>query len=161
MELPQRKRIRLKDYDYRQNGVYFITICTADRKPLLWRSVGADIIRPHKPTLSQFGEIVKTAIEQIPSHYENAAIDKYTIMPNHIHLVLFISSDKSGRILSAPTLSRIVGSMKRWVSKQMGISIWQKFFHDHIIRNEREYQKIWEYIDTNPLRWEEDCFFTQ
>ncbi|MEG2930116.1 MAG: hypothetical protein RR846_11330, partial [Oscillospiraceae bacterium] len=58
-----------------------------------------------------------------------------------------------------PTISVIVGSMKRWVSKQIGFAISKKSFHDHIIRDEHEYLKIWEYIDTNPAKWEEDCFY--
>lgn len=72
-------------------------------------------------------------------------------------------SDKSsgifGRIVSAPTVSTIIGQMKRWVSKQIGFSIWQKSFHDHIIRNRAEYRQIWKYIDENPLKWELDCYY--
>ncbi len=163
MELPRRKSIRLKEYDYSQNGAYFVTICVADRSVLLWRNVGADIIRPNSTTihsnqmpLSQYGKIVEIAISQISTHYENIFVDKYCIMPDHVHMIVFIAPDESGRMISAPTLSVIIGSMKRWVSKQIGFPIWQKSFHDHIIRDEQEYQKIWEYIDTNPLKWELD-----
>ena len=58
----------------------------------------------------------------------------------------------------APTISRIIQQFKGAVSKQIGFSMWQKLFYDHIIRNEQEYQKTWEYIDTNPLKWELDCY---
>ena len=85
-------------------------------------------------------------------------------MPNHIHMILVIVGvdtihpQTTGRIISAPTVSVIVGQMKRWVSKQIGFSCWQKSFYEHIIRNENEYQKICEYIENNPKKWAEDKY---
>ncbi|MEA4912232.1 MAG: transposase [Oscillospiraceae bacterium] len=160
MELPKRKRMRLEGYDYSGCGAYFVTICVADRNALLWNA-RADIIRPNTPPLSQYGKIVETAIEQISSHYENVYVDKYCIMPDHVHMIVFITSDESGRIISAPTLSVIIGSMKRWASKQIGFSIWQKSFNDRIIRNEQGHREVWQYIDQNPTKWEKDCFYGQ
>jgi len=153
MEQPQRKRIRIEDYDYSAPGAYFITVCTGNREKLLWKDVGADIIRPEQPPLSALGKIVKQAILQIPTHYESVVIDKYCIMPDHIHLLLRIESSMDGRIISAPTLSTVVGSMKRWVSRQSGRPIWQKSFYDHGIRNQTDYDMIWEYIENNPLKY--------
>ncbi len=66
---------------------------------------------------------------------------------------------KDRRAMRAPTISTVINQMKGYVTKQIGFSLWQKLFHDHIIRNEEEYRKIWEYIDTNPLKWEDDCYF--
>ncbi len=149
MELPKRKSIRLKDYDYSQNGVYFVTICVQKKECLLGTIVGAVIGRPIVQ-LNEYGEITKTAVEQILLHYEKVVLDKYVIMPNHIHLILSISNTNDGRPLTAPTLSWIVNQLKGTISKKIGFSIFQKSFHDHIIRDEKEYQKIWEYIDTNP-----------
>ena len=77
-------------------------------------------------------------------------------MPNHIHLVISLQGNEDGRPEVAPTISRIVKYFKGSISKQIGFSIWQKLFHDHIIRNEAEYQKICEYIDTNPQKWHDD-----
>ena len=67
--------------------------------------------------------------------------------------------DKNGRPKVAPTISRIMQQFKGSISKRVGFTIWQKLFNDHIIRNEEEYKKIWEYIDTNPLIWQEDCYY--
>ena len=61
-----------------------------------------------------------------------------------------------GRMISAPTVSNVVGSMKRWVSKELGVSIWQKSFFDRVIRGEKDYLEIWQYIDENPLKWVSD-----
>ena len=103
-ELPKRKPIRIEDYDYSSPGAYFITVCTANRKNILWNSVGADIIRPQNVPLSPIGKIVEQGILQVSSHYECVSIDKYCIMSDHIHMILRIESDIDGRMISAPTL---------------------------------------------------------
>ena len=153
MEEQNRKRIRLENFNYASAGAYFITVCTKDRSTILWENVGADIIRPENVPLSAIGKIADRAIRQIPVHYENISVDKYCIMPDHIHLILSIHSGDSGRMISAPTVSTVVGSMKRWVSKQAGRPIWQRSFYDHGIRNQRDYDEIWEYIENNPLKY--------
>lgn len=153
MELPQRKSNRLTDYDYSQNGAYFITICTHGRETLFWDDVGADSIRPQNVPLSAIGKIVEQGILQVQDHYENITVDKYCVMPDHIHLILRVESENDGRMISAPTVSSVIGSMKRWVSSQAGRPLWQKSFYDHGIRNQEDYNQIWEYIENNPLKW--------
>ena len=158
-DYPERKIIRLEHYDYSQNGYYFVTICAEKRRPIFWNNVGADIIRPQNGNdicLSEYGAVVKNAIENIPKHYKDVFVDRYCIMPNHVHAILVIKKDKNGRIISAPTLSTIVGQMKRWASKQCEKLIWQKSFYDEIIRNQKAYDKISKYIYENPMKWEED-----
>ncbi|MBC8560238.1 transposase [Fumia xinanensis] len=160
MELPKRKKNRLTGYDYSQNGAYFVTICVVEKQELLW-NVGARTARPRDTApLSQYGLVVDAAILEIPKHYPCIRVDKYCVMPNHIHLILMLQQD-DGRAMRAPTTSTVVNQMKGAVTKQIGFSFWQKSLHDRILRNEREYQKIWEYIDTNPLTWEKDCFYRQ
>ena len=148
-EYPKRKNIRIRDYDYSTPGAYFITICTSDRKPILWHTVGADIIRPDELPLSPIGKIVEQAVLQINEHYSSVEIDFFCIMPDHIHLLLCINR----RMVSAPTISTVVGSLKRWVSRQVGTPIWQKSFYEHCIRNEKDYGEIWTYIANNPLKY--------
>ena len=96
---------------------------------------------------------MEQGILQVPSHYENVSVDKYCIMPDHVHLILQIKPDIDGRIISAPTVSRVIGSMKRWVSKQIGRPIWQKSFYEYVIRNRQDYDEIWKYIENNPLKY--------
>ena len=151
--LSKRKLIRIEDYDYSTPGAYFITVCTANREKIFRDGVGADIIRPENVPLSIAGKIMEQGILQISEHYENVSVDKYCVMPDHIHFILRIESDIDGRMVSAPTVSTVVGSMKRWVSKQIGRSIWQKSFYDHGIRNQQDYDEIWEYIENNPLKY--------
>ena len=150
---PSRKSIRIEDYDYSTPGAYFITICTVNREKIFWDSVGADIIRPQNIPLSTAGKIVEQGISQIAEHHDNVFVDKFCIMPDHIHLILRIESNIDGRIISAPTVSKVIGSMKRWVSRQVGRPIWQKSFYDHGIRNQQDYDEIWQYIENNPLKY--------
>ena len=149
MERPTRKPNRLPEYDYSQNGAYFVTICTGDKQNLFWNTVGADIIRQqmededfvlHLP-LSEYGRIAEQGILNIPQCYPSVTVEKYCIMPNHIHMILSFSHD-CGRLIAAPTLSRVVGQMKRWVSKQIGAGIWQKSYYKRVIRNGTEYEEI-------------------
>ena len=157
MDLPKRKQLRLPDYDYSSNGAYFVTVCTQDRRCILSDiAVGADIIRPPILHLTKYGEIVEHAIGCIPSVYPHVSVDHRVIMPNHVHLILRIQSDEDGRLIAAPTVSTVIGQMKRWASKQAGIPLWQKSFHEHVIRNEKDYLEIREYIENNPAKWAED-----
>ncbi|MBR5527571.1 MAG: transposase [Clostridia bacterium] len=168
--LPARKNNRLKDYDYSSCGAYFITICTKDKKCIFWKKeqngfVGEDIILPQNCIeLSPYGKIADNAINAIPLHYQNIELLQYVIMPNHIHLILFIPYN-NGKMISSPTIRKsvltAVGQMKRHVSKAIGQPIWQKSFHDHIIRNGSDYEKIAKYIYENPIKWHCDCFYTE
>lgn len=165
-KIPSRKNIRLRDYDYSSAGYYFITICTKDGKSVLGTmnaSIDAGVVGTHsvRPKLFDIGEIAMTAIENIPQIYELISIDNYVIMPNHIHMILVIHSNhESGRTLCAPTVSRVIKQMKEYVTKQIGYSIWQKSFYEHIIRNENDYKRIWQYINENPTKWQDDKYYT-
>ena len=96
---------------------------------------------------------MEQGILQIAEHYDNVVVDKYCIMPDPIHMILRIESNVVGQIISAPTASTVVGSMKRWVSRQIERPIRQKSFYNHGIRNQQDYAEIWEYIENNPLKY--------
>ena len=153
MEQSKRKTNRLTEYDYSQNGAYFITVCTENRKRLFWENVGAIIDRPENVPLSRLGKIVHQSIENIPKHYSAITVDRFAIMPDHIHLLLQIHTDSYGRSVIAPTISTVVRQMKGAVTKEAGFSLWQKGFYDHVIRNQKDYDEVWEYIENNPLKY--------
>ena len=157
--LPKRKSIRLNGYDYSSCGAYFITLCTKDKKKLFWNSVGANCVRPNEAPLSEIGKLVDFEINKISSIYDAVLIDKYVVMPNHIHMIVMIQSDEYGRPQVAPTVSRIVKQFKGSISKQIGFPVFQRSYHDHIIRNQSDYDEIWQYIDENPLKWQSDCYY--
>ena len=163
MDLPNRKRTRLNGYDYSLPGAYFVTICTAKKSHLFGE------IKNNEMHLSNIGKIVNKEISDIETHYENIRIDRYVIMPNHIHMIISIL--KTEGINPFPTVKydipNVVGKFKAGVTRIVGNAfmhsainlIFQRSFHDHVIRGDEDYQKIAEYIDTNVLRWEKDCFY--
>ena len=157
MNLPKRKLPRLAEYNYANGGYYFVTICTHNKNNLLGDING----------LNELGRIVRTELENIPAHFENIKIDKYVIMSNHIHCIVVIDCDSGAeRSRPFPTLSTIIGLYKSGVSKQIhmvhpDVIIWQKSFHDHIIKSEAEYRSIWQYIDENPVKWTEDKYYSE
>lgn len=149
----------MPEYDYNTNGVYFITVCTKDRKRLLSKvDVGTTIGRPPQMLLTAYGCIVEEAILRIPKIYPTVNVDNYVIMPNHIHLLLFLYCD-DGRAMLVPTVSRIIQQLKGSVTKRIGRSIWQARFYDHVIRSEQDYRDTWLYIGNNPARWAEDEYY--
>ena len=160
MEYKNRKLLRLQEYDYNTQGAYFITICTHNRQKTLSQIVGA-IHESPTSTLTTCGKIVDAVIKNIPQHI-GVTVDRYVIMPNHVHLLLCILEMPGMRSkISAPSnakISRFIGTFKRFCNRDMGQNIWQGRSHDHIVRGEADYRKIWEYIDNNPARWAEDCF---
>ena len=167
-EFPKRKPLRLQSYDYSSPGAYFITICTHNRKCTLSHIVGAIHESPVNE-LTEYGNIIKNVVEQLPKHF-NTAIDSYVIMPNHIHLILTINNDAERAIRESPlqtrsAISKTVGYIKMVSSKEIHLkcsktTVWQRGFHDHIIRNRKDYEEIAKYIYENPFRWQYDCFYT-
>ena len=192
--LPVRKKLRLTGYSYSDAGCCFVAICTKNGE-FMFGNIADKIMR-----LSEYGEIVKTDLLNIPKHYDNVKIDNHVIMPNHLHMIISLTgagkSTGAGRASASPTalvghssvgaplaapapltaaapfhaplaniVSPIIGNIvrgyKSGVSRNIGFSLWQRSFHDHIIRNETEYQRIWQYIDENPARWPEDCYFVK
>ncbi len=170
MELRQRKKMRLQGYDYGRAGNYFVTICTKNREHFFGAIVGGDVpiaphdvpIAPHDVPiaphieLSKIGKIVDDTIAMIPT------ADKYVIMPNHIHIIFRIPPPEDGPMgTSAPTKSipMMVRFLKRDVTLACGFSVWQRGYHDHIIRNDADYRRIWQYIGNNPAKWREDCYY--
>lgn len=174
--LPKRKALRLKRFDYDAPGCYFVTICTARKEPLFGsiRSVGA-IHESPVVYLSPMGQIVEQTILSLPLRFPALIVDQYVVMPNHIHLILRIlegSSDaKRGAIHESPLrpsrslYSKVIGYLKAAASKEIhrsvmeDILIWQRGSYDYIIRDETDFQCVWQYIHTNPQKWETDCYY--
>ena len=115
--------------------------------------------------LNKYGNIVKNQIVWLENQYSYVEIHNYVVMPNHIHLILEIDSKKvKDGDVKIKSVSSLIGALKTTSSKKiheigfLGFS-WQRSFHDHIIRNEKAYQNISNYIDLNPYKWGADLFF--
>ena len=105
------------------------------------------------------GVLVEEKLNQWDNAYENVYLSSYIIMPNHLHIVVVILPDESGRTRCAPTVGHMIKMFKETVTKRLGKNIWQKLFYDHIIRDQRDYEEISKYIHENPLIWQFDEFY--
>ena len=153
-DLAVRKNIRLKDHDYSSAGYYFITICTKDNQNLLGH-VGTTALGRPQVELTPLGNCVDKTMQI--ANKNNVKIDKYIIMPNHIHMIVVLeqTADDRGR----SSLQQVIRNIKSYTTKWAGFSVWQARFYDHVIRNEQSYQKIWQYIDQNPTTWINDTYY--
>ena len=170
VDAPFRKHLRLRQYDYSQAGCYFITICAQHRRKILGRIVGGDDhIAPFSRSakaeilrLSGYGECVDRYINSFEAHYKNVSVDKYVIMPNHVHLIIKVAEEYGAPRSSRPTdalIPKIIAALKTMVNREVGRPIWQSSYYDHIIRDEADYLTKWDYIDANPARWAEDEYY--
>lgn len=162
--LPKRKPTRWQGFDYSTPGAYFITICAEHRKNTFSHIVGEG---SPLPLLKDEGKIIEHFIKSIPQKFTNVYVEQYVIMPNHVHMLLFIQ-DNGGRGNPSPTVSNIIGWLKYQCTKsihasnhRMGERIFQRSFHDHVVRDRYDHAKIAAYIENNPALWQEDCFFNE
>ena len=151
-DLPKRKNIRLQGYDYSSEGCYFITICTEHRKNLLSTIVGGDdLCAPKEIILKPYGKIVEKYVLSIEKAYGSVKVENYIIMPNHIHLLLLIDTYGLPRS-SAPTIYDVVTALKKFTNRDCKHNLWQRGYMDHIIRNQMDFERHWEYIEYNALK---------
>ena len=127
-KLPKRKNIRLKSYDYKSNGYYFVTICT----------------HKGKPNIRLYREVVERILLSLPERFSGVRIDWYTLMPTHLHVIVIFYGMKEG-------LPEVVRTFKALVTRNTGVKFWQRNYYEHVIRNEAALLKIREYIKNNPL----------
>lgn len=165
MVLPRRKHPRLKQYDYASAGAYFVTICTEKRKPLLSSvSVGRGLA-PAEIHLTKLGRVAEEQLLALEARYDSVFVDKYVVMPNHIHSIILLRGETAGP-RPRPTLMDVICAYKslttrfcKQVEAFAGKKVFQTSFYEHVIHSEAEYLEIWRYIDNNPAKWTEDEFY--
>ena len=157
-DLPDRKNSRLKNYNYNNPGSYFITICTENKEEILSTvRVGTGVLDRPENELIEYGKVADKRLKEMSDFYDNISIDKYIILPNHIHIMLTIKSVSNGPSgTPVPTdslIARFISTFKRFCNKEYGKNIWQRGSYDHIIRNEKDYVETLSYIENNGLKW--------
>lgn len=160
---PQRKTTRLQGYDYRRAGAYFCTICVHRRlrRRAVWGHIEGDIMH-----LNRFGRLVWDCWRDLPDHHQGLTLDEFVVMPNHIHLIIFLTQDgfeepcKAGfGPLPSASLSSAMGGFKSAVTRAINkerlcaTQVWQERFYERIIRDEEELNAIRKYIGENPAHW--------
>jgi REP element-mobilizing transposase RayT len=174
-----RRSTRLRGYDYSQAGAYFVTICVQQHQCLFGKVVNAEM------DLNDWGTIANECWLAIPEHFPYVELDEYGVMPNHVHGIVVITDDQRG-VSSGVQLNAATGDVPRDTSNPFSMMspkrktlsviirtykaavttrcrelnrhdfVWQGSYHDHIIRNEREWNAIAKYICENPANWNAD-----
>jgi len=161
--LPQRKSPRLKDYDYSQEGAYFVTICVQDHLSL-FGNVAENVM-----ILSNAGMMLGKFWTDLPNKFDDVHIDLWVVMPNHFHGIVIINRyPQNHQQTSIPqamqwfktiTTNAYIRGIKSDNWQRFNKRLWQHSYHDHIIRNEPDLNRIREYVLTNPARWKADTFY--
>ncbi len=153
--LPQRKHPRLTGYDYSQNGAYFLTVCTKNRCKILSEiGITASTLEEHHGVcLLPYGVVAESVILHMDRIYAHISVDKYVIMPDHIHFLIAIHGDYKENVEGTSEIARFIGTFKRFCNREYGRNIWQRGYFDHVIRNQMDYDQTWQYIDNNPQKW--------
>lgn len=162
-EKPKRKPTRLKHYDYSRTGVYFLTICSLNKRCLFGRiRVGGGVLDAPCVELSEYGAAIEKRLEEMARVYEHISLEYYVIMPNHIHLLVALRDGPSrtpAPTRANQTIPTFISTLKRMTNRDCGCTLWQRGYHDHVIRNDADLLRVWQYIDTNPARWAEDEYY--
>ena len=182
-DIHHRRSIRLKNYDYSSNGMYFVTICAQNREMLFRRIVGAALRgRPDddsnridkadgRPDDDDNGfaspdQMITKWLMETENKFLGVRIDKFVVMPNHIHFIVDLQGGHVGPPLpeivewfKTMTTNEFIRKVKSGLYPPFDRRIWQRDYFEHIIRDEADYQRIWKYIDDNPARWEEDRYY--
>lgn len=160
MDLPKRKHPRLKNYDYSQNGCYHIIICVKNSHICL-ATVGRGLAPAEAAVhLTKYGEVLQSELKDLESRFECVTIDKYCIMPDHIHILLRIDSEETAGASPRPTVSDCVRIVKSIFTRKCnamdgtaGRTIFQTSFYDEVIGSLSFCEQVWRYIDENPMKW--------
>ena len=164
--LPQRKIIRLRGYDYSQAGVYFCTLCVhrVHRHKMLLGDIGDQSMK-----MNRFGRMIEESWHEMGEHRAEVALDAFVVMPNHVHLVLWIAGEAQTEAFESrfgpqksKSLPTIIGGFKSAATRAVGLAraektdVWQRRFFDRIVRTEDQLLNVRRYIENNPANWPDD-----
>ncbi len=156
MDTQSRKPNRLESFDYGEVGCYFVTLCTQRRQALF---------QMEKPAVGNGlcavpNQIVHRWVAETQNKYKNIKIDKYVLMPDHLHFIVTIMERHAGRSLpdvmrffKTMTTNEYIRGVKQGHLPAFDGKLWQKSYYDHVIRNQQDYKEVWEYIENNPTKW--------
>jgi putative transposase len=144
--------LRLRGFDYASAGLYFVTVCTHEKRCFLGSVDGEEMI------LNTLGELVERQLIELPERLDAVAVDSYIVMPNHVHAIVGLGS--RARQASPLRLGHVVAAFKSGSAREINrarrtanASVWQRGYHDHVVRDEIDLQRVREYLDSNPIRW--------
>ena len=171
-QMQRRRSLRLPGYNYGENGVFFVTVCT-HLKRCIFGTVVEDMMHPN-----EWGRIVEEEWLRAETLRPNVELDLFALMPNHFHGILIMRDDQEqahqlneaskSKTLQSGSLGAIVGQFKSIVSKRIcrlsnapDYPIWQRNYYESIIRTREVLKRARDYIATNPMRWREDVYYVE
>jgi putative transposase len=150
--MPARKPLRLCGFDYSSEGLYLVTVCTDRRGCVFGRTENG------QPILNRLGEIVERQLADLPRRLHGIEMDRFVVMPNHVHAIVVLGT--RARQASPLRLGHVVGAFKSGSTREInlvrttpGERVWQRGYHDHVVRDEADLQRVRKYVETNPIRW--------
>ena len=154
MDLPARKKLRMKGFNYDSDNTYFLTICKSDAAPVFCTLIPGGDAAPCVTELTETGRIVERQLlnsERMPG----VAVENYVIMPDHIHMLVSVNSgvpetEDAARDGTNTAIPRLVSSFKRFANREAGVDLFQRSYYDHVIRDRADYDRHWDYIENNP-----------
>jgi putative transposase len=176
---------RLAEYDYGSNAAYFVTICTRNRTHDFGSIVDGSM------QLSTLGQAAANCWAEIPNHFGFVLLDGFVVMPNHVHGILVFDKPMETKNIQTETqniqtetqnVASLQGSKNRFGPQSQNLGsvvrgykigvtqfarkngnpfVWQERYHEHVIRDEHEYQRVFTYIQENPRKWAEDVLFSE
>ena len=164
-ERKTRRSLRLKGYDYSGAGYYFVTICTQEKRYLFWDGEWAGL--GPAPT-NELGKLVAQTWLELPAHTTEIRVDKFVVMSNHFHGIVVLENGcvGAGSKPARTPIPEVMRQFKTFSARKInqmrgtpGQPVWQRFYYDHIIRNEHDYLRVWRYINENPAKWAEDEYY--
>jgi REP-associated tyrosine transposase len=145
-----RKRLRLSQFDYSAPGYYFITLCVWRRRCILGNVDENCVI------LSDLGRLVSDALQRVPERYVGILLDAFVVMPNHLHALLELTGSETALSAAIGAFKSLSTNAARTASMIADAKLWQRGFHDHVVRSDADLDRLREYIANNPLKWHLD-----
>ena len=146
-----RKPLRIREFDYASENLYLVTVCTHERRCFLGQIVGETL------NASTFGRVVAKQVDLLSARLAGVQVDAFVVMPNHVHVIVAL---ERARQASPLRLGTVMGSFKSGSAREInalrgtpGEGVWQRGYHDHVIRDESDLLRVREYVETNPIRW--------
>lgn len=165
---PNRKVIRLQHFDYSSSGAYFLTLCIHNRRNLLGRIVQTSDGASLQGYKNRPDRMIQKWLHELEGKFDNVALDYYVIMPNHVHLIIFLDGKNVAndvpRIMDwfkTMTVNEYIRGVKRGQYVPFSKRLWQRGYFDHVIRNEEDLYRCRKYIAENPEKWLLDELYFQ
>ena len=145
-------------YDYSREGLYFVTSCVQDKACVF------GCVADEEMVLNKYGLMAAQQWHWLAEQYPYLVIHAFVVMPNHVHAIIEIDWAETAPGTKIKSISELIGAYKTTTTKQVRLAgladfAWQRSFHDHIIRHERAYRHIEQYIQNNPALWQQDVFY--